>query len=353
MQYPKYLKDSVYYYDLYDRFTVERGLRLEKSIMESTLTNGLNPKVVEAYKPVMLQVCLYTLTGERYRERSNTIQEWIEKDRRRDERYENTQEPHEVRCKFCDKPMEMFDKSLEVGSNPERVVFFYRCVECGVGKKVYECGEVNDIIPWKCPQCSKKLTIIDKKTSRKITSTYLCSFCGYKHVTVLDLTPEKPEVTDPEKEKQYRIDKDRFCLSDKDGQEYIRQMVGIQSLNEIWKEKKGSYKCPPVKELTISQVEKLLKKELPQHGYTKLSFGEPQMARDVVIDFRLRDETDRVAYDSRKTLKKLLNEALTGTNWKLMNEGVDYRVGILKGRLRTLEKEPQFIIGRNGEKILL
>lgn len=352
MQY-QYLKERLYYEDLYDRFTVERALRLEKSIMESTSTDGLNPKVVESYKPIMLQVCLYALTGERYRERNTTIQEWLEKDRRRDERYENAQEPHEVRCKFCDKSMEMFDKSLQTGLDPERIVFLYRCGECGVGKKVYEHGEVIDMIPWKCPQCSKKLSITNKKTPRKITSTYLCSFCGYKHVTVLDLTPVKPEVTDPEKEKQYRIDKDRFCLSDKNGQEYIRQMVGIEALNEICKQKKESYKCPPVKELTISQVEKLLKKELHQHGYTKLSFGEPRMGRDVVIDFRLRDETDRVAYDSRKALKKLLNEILTGTNWKLMNEGVDYRVGLLKGRLRTLEKESQYIFGRNGEKILL
>lgn len=43
--------------------------------------------------------------------------------------------------------------------------------------------------------------------------------------------------------------------------------------------------------------------------------------------------------DSRKTLKKLVDEALEETKWRLMSDGISYRLGYLNGRLRAYERE--------------
>ena len=51
------------------------------------------------------------------------------------------------------------------------------------------------------------------------------------------------------------------------------------------------------------------------------------------------NKSDRKEYDSKKGLQKLINKILVNTNWRLMSDGVDYRLGYLSGRLRAYEKE--------------
>ena len=44
-----------------------------------------------------------------------------------------------------------------------------------------------------------------------------------------------------------------------------------------------------------------------------------------------------------KDLKALVSKALENTNWKLMSDGITYRMGILKGRIRGMEKEKDLL----------
>ena len=53
----------------------------------------------------------------------------------------------------------------------------------------------------------------------------------------------------------------------------------------------------------------------------------------------LDSKSVREDYDSRKTLKKTIDKALEETNWRLMSEGIRYRLGYLSGRLRAYESE--------------
>jgi hypothetical protein len=46
-----------------------------------------------------------------------------------------------------------------------------------------------------------------------------------------------------------------------------------------------------------------------------------------------------VEYDSKTQLKKLINGALEETNWRLMSDGISYRVGYLNGKLRCYEND--------------
>ncbi|HET7320221.1 MAG TPA: hypothetical protein VFI84_01380, partial [Candidatus Saccharimonadales bacterium] len=48
-------------------------------------------------------------------------------------------------------------------------------------------------------------------------------------------------------------------------------------------------------------------------------------------------------YTSRYTLKKTIQKALTDTNWRLMSDGISYRLGYLNGRLRAYEKEEDLV----------
>jgi len=53
----------------------------------------------------------------------------------------------------------------------------------------------------------------------------------------------------------------------------------------------------------------------------------------------LDSKSDRKDYDSRKTLKKLVDSALEETNWRLMSDGISYRLGYLNGRVKAYESE--------------
>lgn len=64
----------------------------------------------------------------------------------------------------------------------------------------------------------------------------------------------------------------------------------------------------------------------------------------MIIEFTVQDgRVERGEYDSRKELKRAIDSALLNTNWKLMSEGVGYRLGILSGRLKGLEREEDLI----------
>lgn len=60
----------------------------------------------------------------------------------------------------------------------------------------------------------------------------------------------------------------------------------------------------------------------------------------MILGFSLQDaKSGRGEYESHHELQKLLKDALSPTNWRLMSDGVSYRLGFLQGRLRGIEGE--------------
>ena len=95
-----------------------------------------------------------------------------------------------------------------------------------------------------------------------------------------------------------------------------------------------------IKKPKIPELIPLLSEPLKKEGYIEFHLDKPEMGRDVYIGFSCLDsKSDRKDYDSRKTLKKLVDSALDDTNWRLMSDGVSYRLGYLNGRLRAYENE--------------
>ena len=95
-----------------------------------------------------------------------------------------------------------------------------------------------------------------------------------------------------------------------------------------------------LKKPKIAELATLLSPILEEAGYIEFHLDKPEMGKDVFIGFSCLDsKSDREDYDSRKTLKKLVDKALLDTNWRLMSDGIYYRLGYLNGRLRAYERE--------------
>ena len=79
---------------------------------------------------------------------------------------------------------------------------------------------------------------------------------------------------------------------------------------------------------------------LRKEKYINLLFGKPEIERFVVIPFTLEDSNNkREEHDSRNKCRRIITLALEKTNWRLMSEGINYRLGYLTGKLKGYESE--------------
>lgn len=74
-----------------------------------------------------------------------------------------------------------------------------------------------------------------------------------------------------------------------------------------------------------------------------LKFETPEIGKDVFLSFTVTDAHPRGERESSHDLKRLVHKALEGVNWRLMSDGISYRVCILSGRLRAYEKEEDLL----------
>jgi len=130
----------------------------------------------------------------------------------------------------------------------------------------------------------------------------------------------------------------------------LHSLEQLARLMDEWKETEKNNKDPLVqkarklKMLTVVQLEKLIEDTIEKEGYKDLKFGKPEMGQYVIIDFSVNEtKDDRQETASRNTLKKLIKEILEDTNWRLMSDGINYRLGILTGRLKAYEREEDLI----------
>jgi hypothetical protein len=95
-----------------------------------------------------------------------------------------------------------------------------------------------------------------------------------------------------------------------------------------------------MKKPKIAELQTLLSPALEKAGYIEFGLDKPEIGKDVFVGFSCLDgKSDRADYDSRKMLEKLVKKTLEDTNWRLMSDGVSYRLGYLNGRLRAYERE--------------
>jgi hypothetical protein len=354
----KHLKDHGYYKDLYDRLTVEsarRGMSHYDNFyteFESKLPK--DEKVDKPGNAFALNLFYMETVGnellERYENRDSKIQEWIDRDQAKDEHISSARLTEEPSCQHCGKQgLRITDKSLmnrgetrEI-DDPEEVLFMLQCPHCEKNSAFWEDGTAWKVKPTLCPKCQSEVTHKTTKAKKAITITYTCTSCKHSFKDKIDLS-NKEEKPDPEYEK----DRIHFCLHDQEFRELLFKMrhdfLEMARLGKEFKEKEDNkHLYDAMKEMKkpkIAELSTVLAPALEKAGYIEFSLDKPEIGKDIFVGFNCLDsKSDRNDRDSEKTLKKTVEKALQDTNWRLMSDGISYRLGYLNGRLRAYERE--------------
>ncbi len=353
-----HLKERKYYEDLLDRFTVEAARRNIKYYDEffDEIKSKLKPgeKIDRPGNAIILNAFYMAVVGgdliRRYEEREGEIIDMMALDAAKDEQIAHARLQEEPSCQHCSKQgLRIKDKSLmhrnpsHKYDDPEEVMFMLECPHCKKNSALWEDGTAWRIKPDLCPKCSAELTHDSKSTKNAINITYTCPSCAHSYKEKLDMTVKR-EKPDPDFEK----DRYHYCLQDPEFRDHLMKMKRdfeeMARLGKMFKEREDNkHVYDAVKEMKkpkIAELSELLTSALKKAGYIEFSLDKPEMGKDVYVGFSCLDsKSGRGDNESRKALKKLVDTVLEETNWRLMSDGISYRLGYLNGRLRAYERE--------------
>jgi hypothetical protein len=352
-----YLKPEQYYIDLYDLHTIEQCLDWEKNFSQVVLppldSKKLNKRQSTPIKVSLMNVSLYFIKGYRYKAKASTIREWLDKDRKKQSFFDSTPIPQNIRCTECGLMMKNTMKELDDYSGKVmRVLFFFECPSCKKRKGVYNTGEVYVSKPDPCEKCSSNTQRTYKRKGNIVTTIWKCMYCNYTKKESEDYgkSDDSWEKEQMENKKLLQKYRSTYCLSEKEGLEYIQAAHNLNVLTKSIEEQKLKEKDPTyqkakkLKKLKIGQLKELLEKTVEKGGFQDLAFAKPEMGQYIIIEFSVNDmQEERNEYESSSKLKKLIKAALVDTTWRLMSEGVSYRLGILTGMLKAYEKEEDIL----------
>lgn len=348
-----YLKNRQEYTDFYDLLTIEECLQWIELAKES------GKKIQEIQKPeklgyvgALVEIALYFKKGENYRNKEKTINEWMERDKRLQEKYNNTPEPENVFCNECNYGMKLFDKTLnqKLDDKP-KMLFFFECPHCQKRKGIYEDGEIFETNK-KCTKCG---SVLDSKTIKKdevITITDKCKKCDYEYKDVWDFKADE-EKSRKEKERQkYLLDNFRreFCLSEEEGEKYVLDRTREENFRKREEEQKKKEDDPKyqkamnLRKIKVVELQKIVEDVVIKNGFSNLCFDKPEIDKQVIIPFSVQEsKNERKGCDGSRDLRRSIAKALEDTNWRLMSDGISERLGILSGRLKGCEREEDLI----------
>lgn len=344
-----YRQDYNSYSDMYDKITVEDCRRMEKQMKEDKnapqIGHDRSAQIQQRLTPIVSQIAMYYIKGEAYANKDETIKRWIERDQKKDEKLERSRPLEGIRCLVCGSSLDCVSKDLVGDEGKEHVKFLYKCPShCnGSGRIFDEYGGEEKIEREMCPYCH---IILDGKCTReadKYETFYTCPRCDYTKQEALDLSPTK-KVEDPD----YISDRQRFCLGKDEGMKYLDEKRSLEHATAMFankeKDKEKHEKLAQVQKVTIGDLQKKLSELLLKDYYENFSFSPPEVRKDLIVEFTVIDtKSGRSESDSKHQLKMILKLALADTNWKLLSEGITYRMGFLVARLRCLEREEDLL----------
>ena len=351
-----YLRAHEEYEDRYDHITVEHGRSEIKWFMQAhdelfKKYKGKNiPKNLDFWWDRLCFWLVELPLGERWEKKNETIEKWREEDKAKDDRLENARLFFEPVCCHCGKTglritSKHFMNRTKDYDNPrdEQVLLILRCTHCKLATTYWEDGEQYEVAPTLCPRCDSNMAEKVTNRGRVITSLYTCPACGHSYSTKLDLSSEREEV-----DKDYERDKAIYCVSDKRGQELTlyrttQWPLFKQAYDEFQEKESNKDLFDAIEKLEMLKVAEIIEKLKPlieKAGYIEVRFDKPEIGREFTVGFSCLDgKSDREDYTSTTTLKKVIRTALKQSNWRLMSDGINYRLGYLSGRLRAYERK--------------
>ncbi|MFA6420865.1 MAG: hypothetical protein WCW45_01425 [Patescibacteria group bacterium] len=365
----QYLHDEQHYIDRYDLRTIEECLDNVK-IFQEIYQKSLNSKQLNDISQedklhdvnLMLHRILFVIKGKRYEKKQETIEKWMEEDKLKQDKQDYTPVPETVICPLCSGSM-FFKSSKHLDYSYDspimRMMFLFKCSKCKKQQWVYDDGEIRVSKPELCPKCKNE---IDMKVTRKgkvISWKHKCKTCGYTKTEIDDLAKHDEEHKQWEREQKKKEEegkkllekyREEFCLNEKDGIEYVETLGAIEVGHEVYEEEKQKHDdkayqtAVNLKRLTVLEIEKLLTEKLEKEKYVKFTLDKPGMGRFLTIPFNVLDvNSTRNPNISETTLKKLVKDTLEDTNWRLMSDGIRYRLGYLSGTLKAFEQEEDLL----------
>ncbi|OGJ00408.1 MAG: hypothetical protein A3C70_03175 [Candidatus Zambryskibacteria bacterium RIFCSPHIGHO2_02_FULL_43_14] len=351
----KYLKPKQHYLDLYDRHTVKscRDLIGIYSVPSENLPlyqgKPAPKELVDSVGKMALEWSLMFEKGNRFLKKEEVVEKWMTEDAEKDRFYEAAEPPYGIRCLTCQKEMALVHKDLWTELNkPLHVLFMYDCPNgCRPGRMFWDNSEEWTPKPHLCPKCSGKLKLKDRTTDKKFITDYLCASCGFTKTEELERTVHSQEESDPD----FEFNRTRFCLSKEEGEKWRQELANMEEMKKLvdkWKEKdkhKTEYDAiNNLKKLTVVALENLLAPLCEKAQYIKFQLGTADIGKDLTVPFTVHEANpDRADLASSHALQKIVKNALAGTNWRLMSDGISYRMGILTGRLRAYEREEDLL----------
>lgn len=270
----QYIKDRSYYEDQYDLHTIEECLDWYWSIRKKFEANRKHKDFKKysdkKFDKEVHKVCSYTVNvikAERFRKRKDRIQEWMDRDQKTQDIFDNAKEPDGIKCRVCCySSVKLISKDfMNAYDDDAYVLFMFECVKCKKRRAVYEDGREWHSDPPTCPKCQGDL-ISDIKLRKKnvLVFAYSCKKCGYKREDVEDFEKsrketEAKEARDRKLLKEYR---EEFCYSEKDGLSAIQSLDGSKAFMDEMKATKKKESDPVYKkvmsdpELLKEQAEK-------------------------------------------------------------------------------------------------
>ncbi len=355
----RHRKDREYYENFYDKLTVHFARNDMDSFfrLRDELKKKLPKKEFEAQSTLfwldkLCDMLVMWPCGERWEKRGREIDSMMLADGNKDRQLENARLRQEPVCKHCGKiGLRITSKYLMHRNGysqdvPEEVLFMLDCPACEKRSSYWESGESFERQSTLCPKCQSEMKERDSRKGKIITTTYTCSKCKHSYKTALDLR-SKPEEPDPDFEKHKAI----FCFDNKTGLEYLQRRNNWKAFQEMMDREKEKEQnealyglVAKIKRLKIAELIELMEKELKKVEFIEVRFEKPEIGKDVIVSFSCLDgDSKRSAYDSEKILKRTVKKTLHPTNWRLMTEGVSYRLGYLTGRVRAYENEEDLV----------
>lgn len=364
----QYLETKQHYEDRYDLYTIEECLEQIRIIHKSSKEVRSDPKIkdypeseIKRNMSLFLGRLLFVVKANRYKNRASTISEWMESDRVKQDKQDNASPP-KINCPDCGASM-VADDFRDLRAWPEdkpiRVLFILNCPKCKKHLGAYDDGEIYNSKPDLCPKCGKELVVKGSRKNKVITTLYKCKHCSYSKKDILDLKKNDEEHKKWQKEQNKKeqegkklLDKYReeFCLSDKKGKEYVETLEAMEVANAVFDEEVKDHDNPvytrllQLKKTKITDLEKLLSKNIKKYKFINLSFDKPEIDRYVIVSFTVQDiNSSRKELGSCSDFKKVINKTLEDTNWRLLANDISYRLGYLKGQLKGYESEEDML----------
>lgn len=350
-----YLKTRDYYEDIYDQGTVDQCRFLQhhklkvtdKDIEEAGLTPEEKAKIQEVkglWIDVVQEMAAFFAAAERFNSKDAWIEKMMLEDKTKDHIYTTTKPPNNARCRKClGKTLRTISKDLWHNNEGEdkRVLFMFKCNDCGTNTAYFDDGEEWIVEPTRCPECrTEKVSFTKSNKDEILTIKYTCQRCDHVWEDVHDYSykpiEEKP---DP----NYEADRKLYCYSKKVRQwaEDLRNRP-MQYTRPSWEENETEklYKAEinKIEMLTVAQIDKRLGKLLTKNGYKDFGLGKPDMDKEIQVIFTAIDKLDgRSGDESKRAVWKLISKELDDTNWRLVRSSLNYRVGYIKGKLKAYE----------------